>query len=156
RIERSQHDNFEPAYAITIHKSQGSEFDHVLIVIPEKRALLTRELVYTALSRSRGSITLFVQEVRGEPLLETARSISSVLSRSTSLFEAPLADGERVIEPEKGIRVKSKIEYIIYRSLMKARSDGWLSFIYEKELPLPDAPPGLRVIKPDFTIETGG
>jgi exodeoxyribonuclease V alpha subunit len=153
---RSETENFDPAYAITIHKSQGSEFDHVFVVIPEKRTLLTRELIYTALSRSRKTVTLFVQEVEGEPLLELARSISSVVARNSSLFQSPIADGERIIEPEKGRRVRSKVEYIIYKALMAARSDGRLNFTYEKELHLESAPPGLRVIHPDFTIEVSG
>ncbi len=52
------------AYAITIHKSQGSEYDHVNIVLPEisiseEQQLLSRELIYTAVTRARTSITLF-------------------------------------------------------------------------------------------------
>ena len=44
----------EPAYAMTVHKSQGSEFDQVLLVLPEKDTpLLTRELLYTAVTRAK-------------------------------------------------------------------------------------------------------
>lgn len=51
---------FETAYAITVHKSQGSEYDHILFVIPpSKSPLLTRELVYTAISRSRKSVEIW-------------------------------------------------------------------------------------------------
>ncbi len=47
------------SYAMTIHKSQGSEFDHVAVVLPdEDLALLTRELLYTAVTRSRRSVVL--------------------------------------------------------------------------------------------------
>jgi ATP-dependent exoDNAse (exonuclease V) alpha subunit len=51
-------DNFELAYAITVHRAQGSEFDNVFVVIPERRSLLSRELVYTALTRSSGPVIL--------------------------------------------------------------------------------------------------
>ena len=44
---------WEVAFAITIHKSQGSEFDAVVVVLPEEGALLSRELLYTALTRAR-------------------------------------------------------------------------------------------------------
>ena len=41
--------NFEPSFALTVHKSQGSEYDHVLIILPDDKdnPLLTRELLYT-------------------------------------------------------------------------------------------------------------
>jgi exodeoxyribonuclease V alpha subunit len=46
-----------PAFAITVHKAQGSEFDHVALVLPDAdRPLLTRELVYTAMTRARLSV----------------------------------------------------------------------------------------------------
>lgn len=42
------------AFAITVHKSQGSEYDQVLLVLPEaEHPLLTREILYTALTRAR-------------------------------------------------------------------------------------------------------
>lgn len=48
-----------PAFAMTVHKAQGSEFEDVLLVLPERdMGLLTRELVYTALSRARRSVLL--------------------------------------------------------------------------------------------------
>jgi exodeoxyribonuclease V alpha subunit len=48
-----------PAFAMTVHKAQGSEFDHVMLVLPEKDiALLTRELVYTAMTRARRSVLI--------------------------------------------------------------------------------------------------
>jgi exodeoxyribonuclease V alpha subunit len=49
----------ESVYAMTVHKSQGSEFDEVLLVRPESHApLLSRELVYTAVTRARRAVTL--------------------------------------------------------------------------------------------------
>jgi exodeoxyribonuclease V alpha subunit len=45
---------YSTAFALSVHKSQGSEFDEVLVVLPDEDApLLTRELLYTALSRAK-------------------------------------------------------------------------------------------------------
>jgi exodeoxyribonuclease V alpha subunit len=53
----------ELSYAMTVHKAQGSEFDSVAIVLPEKPvAVLTRELIYTAVSRSRTSVVIVGDE----------------------------------------------------------------------------------------------
>jgi exodeoxyribonuclease V alpha subunit len=49
----------ETAYALTVHKSQGSEFAHVALVLPAEDApVLTRELVYTGITRARQRLTL--------------------------------------------------------------------------------------------------
>jgi exodeoxyribonuclease V alpha subunit len=49
----------ETVHALTIHKSQGSEFDQVVVVLPSADSLLaTRELLYTAITRARSSVTL--------------------------------------------------------------------------------------------------
>jgi exodeoxyribonuclease V alpha subunit len=49
----------ETTFATTIHKSQGSQFDQVLIVLPsESSPVLTRELLYTAVTRARRSATV--------------------------------------------------------------------------------------------------
>jgi exodeoxyribonuclease V alpha subunit len=53
----------ELGYAMTVHKAQGSEFDSIAIVLPEKPvAVLTRELIYTAVSRSRTSVVIVGEE----------------------------------------------------------------------------------------------
>jgi exodeoxyribonuclease V alpha subunit len=50
----------ETVYAMTIHKSQGSEFNHVLMVLPlETSPVLTRELIYTGISRARQMVELW-------------------------------------------------------------------------------------------------
>jgi len=50
----------ETVYAMTVHKSQGSEFEDVLLILPAVDSpVLSRELVYTALTRARKRITLF-------------------------------------------------------------------------------------------------
>jgi exodeoxyribonuclease V alpha subunit len=53
----------ETVYAMTIHKSQGSEFDTVIMVLPIRETpVLTRELLYTGITRTRGRIELFATE----------------------------------------------------------------------------------------------
>ncbi|MBB5349480.1 exodeoxyribonuclease V subunit alpha [Desulfoprunum benzoelyticum] len=49
----------ETVFAMTVHKSQGSEFDEVLVVLPEHGSpVLSRELVYTAITRARTSVRI--------------------------------------------------------------------------------------------------
>lgn len=49
----------ETAFAMTVHKSQGSEFGHVALVLPDRDTpVLTRELVYTGMTRARRALTL--------------------------------------------------------------------------------------------------
>jgi exodeoxyribonuclease V alpha subunit len=49
----------QTAYAMTVHKSQGSEFDGVLVLLPEHRSrVLTRELLYTGITRARERVTV--------------------------------------------------------------------------------------------------
>jgi len=49
------------AFSMTVHKSQGSEFDDVLLVLPpdEDHRLLTREIVYTGVTRARKRIIIY-------------------------------------------------------------------------------------------------
>jgi exodeoxyribonuclease V alpha subunit len=49
----------EICYAMTVHKSQGSEYENLVVILPgEDSPLLTRELVYTAITRAKKSITV--------------------------------------------------------------------------------------------------
>lgn len=54
---------YEPAYTMTVHKSQGSEFEQTYFVLPLTISpVVTKELIYTAITRAKGSFTLFGQE----------------------------------------------------------------------------------------------
>jgi exodeoxyribonuclease V alpha subunit len=52
---------WEPAYALTVHKCQGSEFENILVVLPadEKHRLLTRQMIYTAVTRAKKKIIIY-------------------------------------------------------------------------------------------------
>ena len=86
----------EPAFALTVHKAQGSEFERVLLALPERDArVLTRELLYTGLTRCRREVTLWA----GEDVLRTA--IARRAQRWSGLaarFPAPAA-GESAPAP---------------------------------------------------------
>ncbi len=73
----------ETVYAMTVHKSQGSEFERVLLLLPERdMPLLTRELLYTAVTRARRSVLI----VGGPHVLEAAVERRS--ERASGLREA--------------------------------------------------------------------
>lgn len=53
----------ETVYAMTVHKSQGSEFDRVLLILPDRDSpVLTRELIYTAVTRARERVEIWGHE----------------------------------------------------------------------------------------------
>ncbi len=59
KVLPSRLNHVETVYAMTVHKSQGSEFDHTAVVLPDHMTpVLTRELLYTAITRSREWFTL--------------------------------------------------------------------------------------------------
>jgi len=73
----------ETAYAMTVHKSQGSEFDHVCLVFPDKDyPVLTRELVYTGITRARKSVLIW----GSEHVLKAA--VSRRIKRASGLRDA--------------------------------------------------------------------
>lgn len=55
---------YETAFAMTIHKSQGSEFDKVAIIIPDNsdHLILTRELIYTAVTRAKKKVLILGED----------------------------------------------------------------------------------------------
>ena len=64
---------FEQVFAMTVHKSQGSGFNHVMILLPSKDVpVLTRELIYTAVTRAKRSVRLYSSEEILEKTLKNA------------------------------------------------------------------------------------
>ena len=73
----------EIAYALTVHKSQGSEFDRVLLVIPESKSpVLTREMLYTGITRAKQEIIIVASR---ESIL---RMVENPVKRHSGLTEA--------------------------------------------------------------------
>lgn len=138
-------EQFELAYSITIHKSQGSDFTNVFLIIPNKLNLLNKELVYTALTRSKQRLFIYIYDEK-ENLLVKSKGISALLLRQSSIFEKP-EDKRLRYFPRKGDKpVKSKAEYIIHKALQRSG----LKFQYEAELRLEKLN---FPIHPDFVIE---
>ncbi len=73
----------ETAFAMTVHKAQGSEFDGVLVLLPAQRSrVLTRELLYTAVTRARRGVTLCADAAVLAGAIETStRRHSGLLAR---------------------------------------------------------------------------
>ncbi|MEM7182417.1 MAG: ATP-binding domain-containing protein, partial [Spirochaetota bacterium] len=65
---------FELAYAMTIHKSQGSEYSDILVVLPEeeKHTLLTREILYTGITRAKKSAFVYANKTVLEKTIHTS------------------------------------------------------------------------------------
>ncbi|MFN9088888.1 MAG: exodeoxyribonuclease V subunit alpha, partial [Gemmatimonadaceae bacterium] len=73
---------YETAWAMTVHKSQGSEFDHVVLVLPDSDTrVLTRELVYTGITRARRAVTV----IATAEILQ--RAAARTVARSSGLVE---------------------------------------------------------------------
>jgi len=152
--------NLELAYAISVHKSQGSEFNRVYFIVPmHKSALLSRELFYTGLTRASRHCTLLIEEDIS-PLLSMRRPERSYLvGVNSSLFEfRPIPEAFQTLGAwyEEGrihrtltaIMVRSKSEVIIANML--AGRD--IPFLYEVPLFAPDG----TFYLPDFTVTARG
>ena len=73
----------ETAYATTVHKAQGAEFERALLLLPDRVSpVLTRELIYTGLTRVRSRIDVWADAA----VLSAA--IGSKIERSSGLFDA--------------------------------------------------------------------
>ncbi|MCB0782218.1 MAG: AAA family ATPase, partial [Flavobacteriales bacterium] len=149
--------DLELAYALTIHKAQGSEFDIVFLVLPRSPLMLSRELLYTALTRQKHKVVVLHQGTAAEVQALSGEAHSSAARRMTNLFQDPRPAQVRVGNKDKrfleerllhvtskGEAVRSKSEVIIADKLA-ARN---LTYRYEHPLEL-----GGTTKYPDFTIE---
>jgi GTPase SAR1 family protein len=151
---RSDDDDFslELAYALTVHKAQGSEFDTVFLVLPRSTQMLTRELLYTALTRQKAKVVVLHQGSATELQRLSGERWSATATRLTNLFgpPRPVAVGDVFLEERlihrtsRGEAVRSKSEVIIANLLHAKKID----YHYEAPLEL-----GGVVKYPDFTIE---
>jgi exodeoxyribonuclease V alpha subunit len=148
--------NLELAYVLTIHKVQGSQFNVVFLIIPEKIALISKELVYTALTRQTDKLVILIQNSAKYHLLH-AKTNSAILNRNSSLFfhydvrTSSKAICEHLVDHhihrtnrlDKIELVTSKSEAIIANLLLAAN----VPYEYERVLDCETFP-----VKPDFTF----
>jgi hypothetical protein len=143
----------ELAYAITVHKSQGSDFDLSVLVLPSPCRLLSRELLYTALTRQRDRIVILHQGNWFELKKYSSDYYSETARRLTNLFTDPdmvsindlFFENQLIHRTRRGEPVRSKSEVIIADNLLS----GGVEYVYEKKLVGSD---GMERY-PDFTIE---
>lgn len=158
--EQKVKENLELAYAISVHKSQGSEFDYVYIVIPRRDShLLSMELLYTAITRAQKKVTFLLQEDIGTLISLGHIEKSAVRRINSSVFTFhPLpeellyiqnwyADEKKQATLSKYF-VRSKSEVIIANMLVSEE----VPFIYEEPLYASDG----TMYLPDFTVKFRG
>lgn len=143
----------ELAYALTIHKAQGSEFGITFVIVPNPCRLLSRELLYTALTRQREKVILFHQGELRELLKLSLPEHSETARRLTNLFSSPKPIEHADVFLEEGLihrttrgeLVRSKSEVIIANLLHNLE----VPYAYEQQFTGQDG----SVRYPDFTIE---
>ncbi|MFA3780142.1 exodeoxyribonuclease V subunit alpha [Yersinia sp. 1652 StPb PI] len=86
-VQPSRLPSHETAYAMTVHKSQGSEFEHTALVLPNTfMPVLTRELVYTAITRARQRLTLYCSDtILGNAICTPTLRLSGLVDRLNAL-----------------------------------------------------------------------
>ena len=144
--------SLELAYALTVHKAQGSEFDTVLLVLPKSARMLTRELVYTALTRQKQKIVILMQGSPADLQRLSSERYSESARRLTNLFVPPVQvrvddkflEDRLIHRTVRGEAVRSKSEVIIANLL---HANG-IDYRYEEPLEIDG-----RTKYPDFTIE---
>ncbi|MHA1595525.1 MAG: AAA family ATPase [Candidatus Baldrarchaeia archaeon] len=138
-----------PGYAITVHKAQGSDFDYVIFILPRITRFISRELVYTALTRAKQRLYLLISMHLKDKinLIFQRISFESELDRRTTLlFKYKRFSGRTYslkLNNGRVISLRSKIEYMI----AKALDELGVEFEYE---------PGDLIehgIVPDFKIK---
>lgn len=73
---------FEYAYCLSVHKSQGSEFDHLLMLVPPGSENFGRELIYTGVTRARRQLTLWADDTALKKAIEyKSERLSGVIDR---------------------------------------------------------------------------
>jgi exodeoxyribonuclease V alpha subunit len=81
-VSPSRLEAVETVYAMTVHKSQGSQFDHVVMILPAPDSpILTRELLYTAITRARETVTVIGSREALAAAIERPIARSSGLGR---------------------------------------------------------------------------
>lgn len=85
-INTNRLSHIESVYVMTVHKSQGSEFKHCVLILPDESSpVLTRELIYTGLTRAREKFTLIAKDdaVLEKAINKTTRRVSGLTELGT-------------------------------------------------------------------------
>ena len=145
----------ELAYALTVHKTQGSEFGKTFVILPNPCRILSRELLYTALTRHKEKIVIFHQGEFKDLMSFSHETASETSKRMTNLFKSSnpveiqfqnrstFLDKNLIYQTSRGDLVRSKSEWIIADKLSSAGID----YQYEQSVVLD----GIERY-PDFTI----
>ncbi|HBT4839643.1 TPA: exodeoxyribonuclease V subunit alpha, partial [Klebsiella quasipneumoniae subsp. similipneumoniae] len=89
-VQPSRLPEHDTAWAMTVHKSQGSEFDHAALILPARSVpLVTRELVYTAITRAKRRLSLYADEQVLSQAIVTRTERRSGLAEIFAGREAP-------------------------------------------------------------------
>ncbi len=137
----------------TIHKAQGSEFGTTFVVVPNPCRPLSRELLYTALTRQQRNVVLFHQgdlhdlmKLSGADRSETARRLTNLFADPALIdYAGTFLEAGLIHRTARGELVRSKSEVIVADLL-----DGLeLPYSYEQPFVGPDG----SVRYPDFTVE---
>ncbi|MCX6989927.1 MAG: exodeoxyribonuclease V subunit alpha [Chlamydiae bacterium] len=89
--------SFEYAYCLSVHKSQGSEYDNVLVLVPSNSGSFGKEVLYTAVTRAKSSVIIDASDAMLEKLISrSSRKISGLHARlqltgGFPCFVAPLS-----------------------------------------------------------------
>ena len=151
-------ENLELAYALTVHKAQGSDFDTVFLIIPQNASNLSRELIYTGLTRFRKKLILLIEKDI-EPLRRLRNpDYSDTRLRNTHMFTLTLRATDKqafhhetlIHRTSTGIAVRSKSEVIVADILKNLE----ISYKYEEPLVSRSNPKDFRL--PDFTVSYEG
>lgn len=145
--------DLELAYALTVHKAQGSEFEKAILVLGEPSRMLSKELLYTAITRQKKKLVILYNDEAFRLRDYSSVECSETARRFTCLFNAPYIvehkkkfyESSLIHKTLKGELVRSKSEVIIANMLFEAG----IEYEYEKQLDLGED--GIRI--PDFTIE---
>lgn len=79
--------SYEYAYCLSVHKSQGSEFSHVLLLMPKGSEVFGREILYTAATRARKQLEIWSDDqILRETLTKQSLRISGIQERSTDFL----------------------------------------------------------------------
>jgi hypothetical protein len=115
----------ELAYAISVHKSQGSEFGITFVVVPERCSLVSREMLYTAFTRQKDKLVILHQGKQFDFRLYTTPNHSDTARRFTNLFHRPdpieiesrYIEARMIYRSRNGLAVESKSEMAIASEL---------------------------------------